>query len=744
MRTWISLFVALLGSTPLARGQDSVMVLPRFEGAFVFDGLPDEPGWATVPPLPVIQYEPFAGAPPTERTEIRFAYDEDYFYASMAAYDRDAPAGIRANTLYRDRLSGDDHFEFLLDTFNDNETALLFNTTPAGNRREAALLNDASGGGIADGGWINVDYNTFWDVKSQITDAGWFTEVRIPFSSLRFQESEDGHVVMGLAVQRKIARRSERLVFPAATPDVDWAFLKPSRAQKILLQGIHPSKPLYLTPYALGGLGRSAHLGEAGTAYRHEDDLQGDLGFDLKYGLTNNLTLDVTVNTDFAQAEADDQQVNLTRFSLFYPEKRSFFQERSGVFAFRTGGESRLFHSRRIGLTETGEPVPILGGARLVGRVGAWDVGVLDVQTAESGPLPSENFGVFRLRRRVFNAYSYAGGIATSRLGLDGTYNLAYGLDGVFRLYGDDYLALQWAHTFDDANLGTEGYDLLDGGRFRFALERRRRRGFGYDTSLLWSGSFYEPGVGFVQRQDFTLVNNTFAYTWMPGEEAGLIWHRLQVAGAVFLRNADGSAESAEVEPSWSFSTTTLASGAVESAWHFEDLLAPFCLSEDTCVPVGHYTFANVGLAYGLPRTNLRQIGGRVELGTFYDGWQASINLTPTWYVSPHLELGGTYRYDHIRFPERDQSFDAHLARLRIGTALNTKLSTNAFLQYNTAAAAFSANLRFRYNFREGNDLWIVYNEGLNTDVDRYLDRPPLPRLDNRTLLIKYTYTFRI
>ena len=211
---------------------------------------------------------------------------------------------------------------------------------------------------------------------------------------------------MGITLQRKVARKTERLVYPPVPSIANWAFLKPSLAQKIVLEGIHPQKPLYITPYGLSGLGQTFDLNEAGTSYPLENDAKGELGVDLKYGLTNNLTLDLSLNTDFAQVEADDQQVNLTRFSLFFPEKRQFFQERAGVFDFRTGGLSRLFHSRRIGLNDDGEPVRLLGGARLVGRAGRWDVGLLDMQTADSEALPSENFGVLRVRRQVFNAYS--------------------------------------------------------------------------------------------------------------------------------------------------------------------------------------------------------------------------------------------------------------------------------------------------------------------------------------------------
>jgi hypothetical protein len=716
------------------------LALPRLDGPIQLDGLSDEPAWEAVQPWLPTQYEPDNGAPPTERTEFLVAYDDDYIYFALRGYDADR-TGIRSNTLYRDRLSGDDHFEILLDTFNDNETAVLFTTTPGGIRKDAAISNDASGGGIASGGWINGDFNTFWDVETVVNHEGWFAEMRVPFTSLRFQD-EDGQVVMGITLQRKVARKTERLVFPPVPSIANWAFLKPSLAQKIVLEGVHPRKPLYVTPYGLSGLGQSFSLNDAGTRYPRDDDLKGEAGVDLKYGLTNNLTLDLTVNTDFAQVEADDQQVNLTRFSLFFPEKRQFFQERAGIFDFRTGGLSRLFHSRRIGLTDDGQPVRILGGARLVGRWGPWDVGFLDMQTADSETLPSENFGVLRLRRQVFNAYSYAGAMVTSRVGTDGSHNLAYGLDGVVRVAGDDYLTLQWAQTFDHEQIDDANLGLVNSGRFTAELERRRRRGWGYNAVVAWTGPAYDPGIGFTQRNDFTLLDDAASYTWLPSDASSLIWHTLGLAGFAFVRNGDRSIESAEVGPEWEFAAKSGAGGSLEAKVLFEDLLVPFPLSEEAVVPTGSYTFFRVGASYHVSHTRLFQLRPRVEAGTFYDGWQATAEVSPIWYVSPHLELAGSYRFNRIRLPDRDQRLDAHLARLRIGTALNTNVSTNAFIQFNSATNNVSANVRFRYNFREGNDLWIVYNEGMNTD--RYRLTPPLPFTDTRTILFKYIYTFHL
>lgn len=713
--------------------------IPRIEEPIQLDGRPDEAVWQRIDPVPMVQYEPDAGAPPTEQTDIRFAYDENYFYVAVRALDG-SPEGIRSNTLYRDELNGSDHIEMVIDTYNDNETALLFTTTPAGNRRDAAISNDASGGGIASGSWINANFDTYWRVETVVDERGWFAEMRIPLSSLRF-DSEDGRVVMGLVINRKIARKNERLVFPAVEPDADWAVLKPSRARKIILTGVESERPVHVTPYGLAGMEQTQNLrtGEEERYVMHRT-VPADAGVDVKYRVRDNLSLDLTANTDFAQVEADAQRINLTRFSLFFPEKRQFFQERSGLFEFRTGGESRLFHSRRIGLTESGRPVRILGGARLVGQMGAWDLGLIDMQTADSETLPSENFGVVRLRRPVLNPYSNVGGLMTSRVGMDGTYNVTYGVDGLFRLVDQDFLSVKWAQTIERELVRSGNLTALNSSRVSVELERRRRRGFGYDVFLTRSGPHYRPGMGFVRRTDFLNTDNSISYTWMPEGGSSLLWHTLELNGFAFLRNHDGSVESAAVTSSWEFTANNQASGRAALSVQHETPRDPFTLGGDTPVPAGRYTFATGTVEFSTSTTDLLRAGTEVQAGRFFDGWRLSAQLTPSWSVSKHLGIEGAYVFNHIAFPDRNRQFDSHLVRLRIRAAVNTALSLNTFFQYNSAANRISANTRFRYNVSEGSDLWVVYDEGLNTDRTRQV--PTLPRTDSRSLTVKYTYTF--
>lgn len=728
--------LALAPSGPAAAQKP--MTLPRLDGPITIDGRITEPAWQDVEPLPLTMYQPTYEGGVRERTEIRVAYDDEHLYVSGRLYDSN-PDGIRANSLYRDRYSSDDTFAIILDTFNDNENALWFFTTPTGVRFDMAVSNDASGGF---GNTVNDNWDTFWTAEATQTDEGWFAEMRIPLSSLGFQ-SDDDRVTMGMITYRYIARRNERYIFPAIPPNWSLGFAKPSQARDVVLKDVQSQRPVYVTPYVLGGIDQEASLTEDGSAYHQLRDVQREIGGDIKYNVTNNLTLDVTANTDFAQVEADPQRVNLTRFSLFFPEKRRFFQERASTFAFGTGGRDRLFHSRRIGLVE-GEPVRIWGGARLVGRVGDWDVGVLNMQTAEDETLgvPSENFGVARARRRLFNPTSYAGGIVTTRIGADGSYNVAYGLDGVFRLVGDEYLTVKGAQTFDHEILRANTFDPLDATLGLIRWERRRSEGLNYQGTVTRAGADYRPDVGFITRRDFTEVSGRMAYGWFPAGSSSVRKVTPDVQGNIAYRNEDGTVQSARLRHAWDVEFNAGRTLSANGEIRVEDLREPLSFPEDATVPAGHYSFASVGLQHQAPEGPLFRTNANTSVGTFFDGWRWQTEVSPTWTPSRHLELGGTYQANLVRFPDRDQRFVAHVARGRVRVALNKRISTNAFLQYNSAADLTTADVRFRYNFGEGNDLWVVYNEGFNLDRDRRT--PPLPQTDARSVTIKFNYTIEM
>lgn len=710
----------------ITQAQDPLLI-PRMEGSIELDGRSDEPAWEGIEPLPVTMHVPTFGGPPSERTEIRVGHDDDYVYIAGRFYDSD-PEGIRANSLKRDDPSGvNDVFIVALDTYNDKENALVFGTTPAGLRTDLAVGDDGTA--------YNFSWNTHWDVEVSRDGDGWFAEMRIPFSSLRFQD-QDGRVRMGLTATRGIARKSETHIFPAIPPR--WggdSRFKMSRAREVVLEGISARRPLYLTPYVLGGAGQSSAPNEAGTAYTSVSTPAREVGLDLKYGLTSNLTLDLTANPDFAQVEADDQQVNLTRFSLLFPEQRLFFQEGSRIFEYSLGGVNHLFYSRRIGLHD-GQVVPIHGGARVVGRIGDWDVAALDMQTDGIDGLSSENFGVLRLKRRALNENSYMGGIVTSRVGPGGRYNVAYGADAVLRLFDQDYLTLNVAQTIDDEDATSLG--ALDRAAVRGRWERRGLDGFTYAVDASRLGRAFEPGIGFIERNDYTRLGDRISYGWRPGEQSVLLRHTLALNGSLYRRNADGSTESWSLAPEWALETKsghTITAGA-ESA--YENLEQGFQLSPDARIPAGSYHFFSGRVAYVPSAARLIRTGASLEAGSFFDGWRTSVAVSPSWNASRHLELTGAYEFNHVTFPDRRERFVAHLARLSARAAVNVRLSASTFLQYSSASEDLTMNFRLRYNRGEGRDLYLVYNHGLNTNRHR-LD-PYLPLTDSRTLLIKYSH----
>jgi hypothetical protein len=710
------------------------MRLTRISGPVILDGLSDEAAWQAVPVLPMVVYQPTFGGSPTERTEVRVAYDDEYIYIAGRMYDSD-PDEVRTYSLYRDGAFSDDLLSIILDTYNDHNTAAWFTTNPAGVRSDRSISND----GEFTGGprMMNSDWNTFWDVATEENDEGWFAEIRIPFSSLGFQDA-DGRVVMGLTAYRYIARKVERHLFPAIPPTWNFGFAKPSQAQRVSLEGVYSQRPVYITPYALGGVSRTAELNDTETAYDFPSDLTNEIGLDVKYNATSNLTLDLTANTDFAQVEVDDQQINLTRFSLFFPEKRQFFQERSAIFEFGTGGMSRLFHSRRIGLHE-GDPIRIYGGARLVGRVGTTDVGMLNMQTAADAGLPSENFGVFRLRRQVFNSFSNVGAMATTRFGTDGSYNVAVGTDATIRPFGNEYVTMRWVQTFKDEEL--PGTDFFDAGRILALWERRNDDGFSYTGEFIRSGVDYDPGVGFVTREDFTFLNNELQYQWFLGAASPFRTIAVNNQANSYLRNSDESVESGSIKPSLELEFKTGAELQFTMTSSYESVRETFEIPGDLLIPTGDYWFHEGQVRYQLPRGGAQSGSITAGAGSFYDGTRVNIAAQPEWRVSPHLTLGTDYELNIIRFSDRNESVDAHLVRLRVETALDTHFSASAFAQYNSAEDDLGVNARLRYHFSEGNDLWLVYDEGFNTERTTTTD-PQLPLSQNRTLMLKYTYTF--
>ena len=740
-RVVLLVFILVVLCMPVnSRGQHSTdpLVIPQIESSITLDGRLNEPAWSQARQLPAVQHKPHFGREPTQPTTFLIGYTREYIYAGFRFRDT---AALSAPSFKRDYMGADsDGAILILDTFNDNESGVAFLTTPTGLRTDFSIAQDAAGGQPIDASW-----NTFWDSEVHLTPTGWTAEIRIPISALRFNK-KNGEVIMGLSMHRFLARTQEHLVFPPISPKWGtWSIYKPSQTRDVLFKNLQPQKPLRVTPYALAGLGQENKLDEAETGYRRENNPTIDAGLDVKYGISENYTLDLTVNTDFAQVEADNQQVNLSRFPLFFPEKRRFFLERASTFSFGLGGANRLFYSRRIGLFD-GRQVRILGGARVVGRSGPWDVGMLTMQTAREPdirrngePLPSENFGVVRVQREVINNHSNVGGILTSRIGTDGSYNMAYGIDGIINVFGEHYLTTKWAQTFEDEK--SNRALSLSPSRVHLTFEDRSYEGFNYNLRYDRAGNRYNPGTGLEFRENYFRVGDRIGYGWIQGEESPVQRQSINFDGNAWFRNSDGSLQSLYFGPRWEMTTHKGHSLTLQASRHVEDLEAAFSLSDQAKVPADRYGFYTGEIRYTMPPGWKLRASLSLSGGGYYDGSRRSIQIAPTWNASRYIRLNGFYQYNRIRFTNRGQSFDAHISRLRAEITPNVEYSISAFLQYNSAGDIVVANLRFRYNPRQGNDLYLVYNENLNSDRS-IKTGPRLPLSNQRTFLVKYTYTF--
>ena len=719
--------------------QETVKI-KRITNPIDFDGIPNEATWKTLDLFTMTMHKPNYGDQPSEKSEVTIGYDNEFLWIGASLYMEDA-SKIFAVTKKRDEiLFGYDAFGIMLDSYNDKENSLAFFTTPTGSRSDFAVFNDAAGGGPNPFAAMNTSWNTFWDVKTTRDDKGWYVEMRIPFSSLKFKPEND-KVVMGLTISRNISANNETDTYPAIDPKYGFlATYKPSLAQTIELEGTRPLKPVYISPYVIGGISRDWSLNDAGTEYVKKDNPDYNAGVDVKYNINSNLTLDLTANTDFAQVEADDQQVNLTRYSLFFPEKRMFFQERSSLFDFSLGGHSdNLFYSRNIGIADN-MPIRIYGGARLVGRIGKWDMGFMDMQTKKQEETPGENFGVLRMRRQVLNPNTYVGGIFTSRIGMNGDQNLAYGLDGIFRLYGDDYLNVKWAQTYD-SKIGNK-MNSLDPSFLMVNWERRSEKGFAYNLNYTFSGQKFNPGAGFVMRGGVQGINAGLIYGWFPGEKSKLFNYNINIRGERYSRLEDGKLESMRISPGLEINTKKELHAEFSLEIQQEGVLYDFNLSDSIIIYTDDYSFTGGQVMFGTSDSRMISVRGDINAGQFYDGNRLGLRVEPNFNLSSSLKLSAMYEFNAIRFPEREtyNSLNIHSVNLKALYMFSTKLSASVLLQYVNTENELIGNFRLRYNPREGNDFYLVYNDFRGID-NRY-SIPALPPFFNKTIMVKYTHTF--
>jgi len=731
----------------LGVNDNSLLQIKKTTKSIKFDGKCTEPFWDGHEAIPMSMFRPNYGDKPTQQSEVFITFDDKYIYVG-ARLKYSGGAKPTVTTKKRDGSDGgSDNFGILFDTFNDNENALCFETNPSGMRSDFTISND---------GQTNMgkrpfgkSWNTFWDVETTLEGDLWQVEMRIPLSSLRFQQ-KDGVVLMGVSIWRSIIDLQEWQVFPLMSNKFgNFSIWKPSQSKKVVLHDIERKNPIYLTPYVLAGFEQASKLNEAHTKYDMKNEYKLNAGLDLKYSLSSNMTMDLTLNTDFAQVEADDQMVNLTRFSLFYPEKRQFFIERSSIFTMRTGYLDRLFYSRRIGLHE-GEMVPIIAGARLVGRAGKWDLGFMDMQTASIDYIDDEidslvsiestNHGVLRVRKGIINSTSYLGGMVTSKVDANGNYNVNTAIDLIYNPFSDDYITANYVQTFDsDAAIKN---NILDYGKLYFNWQNRSSVGVNYDFILARAGKYYDPEMGFEMMDDYSRIFGLIGYGWVYNEtDRKLLSQQIFFWTWLNKMNIDMKTDILKSQLGYNFSVKSGFSVRLELENAYEYLDESFDISDDLTFPSGEYIYQTIKGSIFTPKNKLISVRTKIGGGTFYDGNMFTLGPAEILMrASSTLKLGLDYQFSQINVPSRDQFFSSHLARLRTELTFTTKLSLLVYFQYSSIDQFGINNIRFRYNPREGNDLYLVYNGGYNTWLER--EDPTLPRVDQNTIILKYTYTF--
>ena len=666
----------------------------------VIDGLLDEAVWSQIIPITnFMQAQPDEGLPASEPTEVRITYDATHLYIGVICYDSD-PNGLVVKSLERDYpgvLSEDmDSFGVALDTFFDRRNSFIFFVNPRGGLKDGQGFDN---GRSRDYGWDGVV-----DIRTTVHDSGWTVEMAIPWKTLRFDPNRDNQV-WGLNLLRRIRRKNE--VSYWAPLDRRDRFFSMSKAGSIEgFSKLPAGRNMTLKPFALTT--RSA--GNALAAADRGNEFDG--GMDFKYGITPRLTMDVTFRTDFSQVEVDQQQVNLTRFPLFFPERREFFLENSGTFTFgdvtsgpgspRTGSSLRdftLFHSREIGL-RGGNPVPLFGGVRTTGRVGGFELGVLDVQSERFAGDPAENFGVLRLRRTVLDN-SDVGVIFTNRQATGsagaGLYNRGFGADANIRLgqglFLNSYIA---ATRTDQANDEA----------VRFSLGWRDR---------LWniSGAFraigddFDPGIGFVRRRGIRHVYATFGAHPRPGIPQIL---EANPYGEVhYITNLQGDLETRTGRASIGLTFQDGGRFTAQYTDRFERLDEPFRVRANATLPVGDYHFREGSVSYRTSQGRSLSATVGVSGGGFFNGNRFTINGRARWQPEYHITVDVSATHNDLTV--QGQSFTADLYSARVKYAYSTSLYFGAFVQYNADVDQVVTNARINFIHAPLSDFFLVFTE---------------------------------
>ena len=714
----------LLADNADARQEARTLRAVRLDAPLRIDGQLDEPIYKDVQPITdFIQVEPREGVPATEKTDIWIAFDADNIYISFRNWETRPDLRV-AKEMRRDHTSiwnGDDNIAFLIDTFHDRRNGFEFTLNSIGGRQDAQIANERQ--------WIG-DWNTIWDYSVGTFDGGWTAETAIPFKSLRYRPGEDQ--VWGFNAMRTNRWKNE-LSFLTPTPKArgQGGLHQASLAATLVgLSAPSGSKNLEIKPYVIS----NASGTRAGSS-PIVNDVKGDFGVDAKYGLTQNLTADLTFNTDFAQVEADQQQVNLTRFSLFFPEKREFFLENQGTFGFGSstgqgGGDTPvLFYSRRIGL-ERGQAVPIDGGGRLTGRVGRYSIGLLNIQSDDkpAAQATSTNFSVVRVKRDILRRSS-VGMLFTGRNDRRSSAgdNLAYGVDGTFAFFSNLAINTYWART---ETPGTSGQDTS----YRTQLDYGGDR-YGVQLERLVVGDNFNPGIGFVRRDDMRKTYGQLRFSPRPRNDE--VIRRFSFNGSAgYVENGAGRLETRDTDAEFVIEFQNADRFNINYNGTYELLPAPFRIATGITLPSGGYDFNTVGV--GFNRAARQRVSGNLSLdyGTFYNGHRTTMGVSSgRLNLTPRISVEPSYSVNWVDLVQG--SFTTQLMGSRLSFTPTPRMFLSAFLQYNSSSRVMASNVRLRWEYHPGSELFVVYNEDRNTLGRRF------PDLASRAFIVKINRLLR-
>ncbi|MBM3906842.1 MAG: carbohydrate binding family 9 domain-containing protein [Gemmatimonadetes bacterium] len=694
---------ALLFAVPLgAQGTDPAPLqatrLAPGVRAPSLDGRLNDAAWQSARAIDDLrQREPQEGTAATERTEVRIVYDEHTLYIAVHAFDRE-PAGIVARILERDRVmetnfdgspqfGGDDAVAILIDGFHDHRNAVVLATNPNGAEFDAMLTDE--------GREFNIDWRGIWSVAAARTADGWVAEFAVPFRSLRYRPTGDE---WGLNVYRMIRRKNEEVLWRGWTRS-GGGFSRVSLAGHLRgLEGLPaPRRSIEVRPYVLAGADRERDE----DTDRFTKTPRDGLGGELKAQLTPGLVLDATVNTDFAQVEADNQQVNLTRFSLFFPEKREFFLENAGIFEF--GARELfgpppflLFFSRQIGISEDG-PVPVLGGARITGRAGRQTVGLLSMAADTAFDQPKSAFNVLRLKRDI-GGNAYLGAMVTDRRSAD-AFNTAGGVD--FSAWPTQTLNVQ-GFAARTTTKGPGG----DGGAARLAVNVQTGR-YGINAAHLRIGEEADAQLGFITRTDIQQSSAMSRWTFRPTVLGLRTINLLNFSD--YIARLDGGLQDWRVANAFDVNFNSGASVTVFQRIGETRLDESFDLADSVYVPVGAYDGGVTGFFASTNPARPLTLRANGESESTFGGRMGRMTLTVAGRAGKHLGVSVDAGRNWVRLP--NGSFTADLIATRVGAAFTTRLFLNALVQYNSLDRRVASNIRFQYIFRPGSDLYLVYNE---------------------------------